>query len=262
MDVTDVLRDRMQEASGLEGTATTVSVLAHGLLIAMVLFAPSLFLKPVADVPKTVMTITLGGGAPGLATGGMTAAGGRPVQEVKPAEEAAKPEALRPPAAQTPEMTLPEKNAKPEKNPRAPIKEAPADARGRTPTRGAEVAPGTAAAPTTVRGGGFGLSTGPGGNTGLKLEVTDFCCPEYLETMQQRIRSNWEFRADTTADVVVKFTILRSGQITSIAVVQSSGNVLLDIRAQRAIFATRLPPLPPAFTNPSLSLEVVFQYKQ
>src|SRR5262249_32217327 len=167
-----------------------------------------------------------------------------------------------PPAAKTPEMMLPEKNAKPEKNPRTPVKEAPADAHGRTPTHGAQVAQGSAAAPTQVRGQGFGLSTGPGGGTGLKLEVTDFCCPEYLETMQQRIRSNWQHRSDTTAAVVVPFTILRSGQITSIAVVQSSGNAILDIRAQRAVYATRLPPLPAAFTNPTLSLEVVFQYKQ
>src|SRR5262245_51099305 len=126
MDVTDVLRDRMQEASGLEGTAATISVLGHAMLAAILVVAPGMFIKSGVEIPKTVMTITLAGGAPGPVSGGLTPAGGRPVQELKPAEDAAKPEALRPPAAKTPEMTLPEKDVK-AKNPRQPVKEAPSD---------------------------------------------------------------------------------------------------------------------------------------
>src|SRR5437762_9701934 len=109
MDVTDVLRDRMHEPGGLERMAT-VSVMVHGVLIALVLFAPGMWLRTRPEAPKTTMTITLGGGAPGPVSGGLTPEGGKPVQAQRPADEAPKPEAVRPPAAKTPQMTLPEKN--------------------------------------------------------------------------------------------------------------------------------------------------------
>src|SRR5436309_7142002 len=169
MDVTDVLRDRMHEPGGYESMAATMSLLGHGMLVAAVIFAPGFLPRSGANAPTTVMTISLGGGEPGPTTAGRTAEGGRPVQAVKPPEEAAKPEAVRPPAARTPEMTLPEKNAKPQKNATTPVKEAPSDARGKTPTRGAETAPGTAAAETSVRGTGFGLSTGGNAGAGVSL---------------------------------------------------------------------------------------------
>src|SRR5260221_9632864 len=77
------------------------SVAAHAVLIAGLLFMPGRdFTK---DLPKTVMSISLGG-APGPRAGGMTPMGGKAVQEV--AEAAAKPRAETPPAAKAPEMTL------------------------------------------------------------------------------------------------------------------------------------------------------------
>src|SRR5207245_2516794 len=106
MDVTDVLRDRMREPGGYESMAASMSLLMHGVLFAALVFAPGLWPNRGIDIPKTVMTISLGGGPPGPAIGGMTAQRGRPVQAVKPPDEAAKPEAMRPPAARTPEMTL------------------------------------------------------------------------------------------------------------------------------------------------------------
>ncbi len=71
------------------------------------------------------------------------------------------------------------------------MKQAPDEARGRTPTKGAQPAFGSAIADTGVRGQGFGLSTGGGrAGTGSSLEISgDFCCPEYLATMIARIRS-------------------------------------------------------------------------
>ena len=262
MDVTDVLRDRMHEPGGYESMAATMSLLGHGMLVAAVIFAPGFLPRSGANAPTTVMTISLGGGEPGPTTAGRTAEGGRPVQAVKPPEEAAKPEAVRPPAARTPEMTLPEKNAKPQKSPPAPVKQAPDDARGHTPTRGAEARAGTAAAETAVRGQGFGLASGGGGGFGSYLDVSDFCCPEYLQTMAQRIRANWSQRVGATGDVIVKFTIQRDGQITEIAVEQSSGNAILDLNAQRALHVTRqLPALPAQFPNPTLTVHLDFKYQ-
>src|SRR5947207_15928175 len=99
----------MQEPGSFETTAAALSVFAHGAFIAIMLLSPGLWGIGPVQGPKTVMTITLGGGAPGPTSGGLTSEGGRPVQEMKPADEAPRPEALRPPAAKTPEMTLPEK---------------------------------------------------------------------------------------------------------------------------------------------------------
>jgi TonB family protein len=251
----------MHEPDGLERMAT-ISVAVHGLLVAAVLVAPRMWLKSGPEAPKTTMTITLGGGMPGPVSGGLTPIGGRPVQVQRPADEAPKPEPFRPPAAKTPEMTLPEKNAKAQKSAPTPVKEAPSDARGKTPTRGAQTVPGTATAETGVRGQGFGLSTGGSMGAGVSLNMGDFCCPEYLNTVVRRITSIWEPRVGATGLVIVRFTIDRSGLIRDVVPEQSSGNVIMDINAQRALLRVRqLPPLPAEYTNPSLTLRINFRYQ-
>src|SRR5205807_4321132 len=97
-----------------------------------------------ADAPQAVMTIALGGAGEGPLNGGMTKMGGRAIQEARAPEEAPKREAVRPPAAKVPEMTLPAPNAKTTKvTPRPTVAQAPDDARGRTPTKGAQTLPGS-----------------------------------------------------------------------------------------------------------------------
>src|SRR3954471_17379238 len=98
VDVTDVLRDRMNEPKGIE-RMFAASILVHALFVAAFLFAPGGWLDSNKAAPKTIMTITLGGGNEGPANTGMTSIGGRPVQEVKPPDEPKRPEAVRPPAA-------------------------------------------------------------------------------------------------------------------------------------------------------------------
>lgn len=262
MDVGDVLRDRMAEPQGLQRMAT-VSLLAHIAVTAAVLFAPTrLFIRP-AETPRTVMTISLGG-VPGPRNGGLTTMGGRPVQEQTPPDAPKRPEAVRPPAAKPPEMTLPKPNTKPVKASPAPqVKQAPDEARGRTPTRGAQVAAGTAVAETGVRGQGFGLSTGGGGGTGSYLDVANFCCPDYLVTMTERIRANWNFRQEVSGNVLIRFTIERSGALTDIQVEKGTGYPALDLSAQRAVYMTRqLPPLPAQFPNPTLTVHLNFNYER
>jgi len=150
MDVTDILRDRLQEPAGLQ-KMVSVSLLLHGALIAGLLLAPrGLFIKE-AEAPRAIMTITLSGGGDGPSSGGLTSIGGRPIQVQTPEETKRDP--ARPPAAKAPEMTLPVPRAKPLKA-AAPSVKAPDDARGRTPTRGAEERPGTAVVETGARGMG------------------------------------------------------------------------------------------------------------
>jgi TonB family protein len=261
-EVSDVLRDRMQTPGGLQ-RMLTVSGSVHLALAGALFFAPGGLLRRAAEQPPTVMTISLGGGGTGPENGGMTTMGGRPVQTEAPPEDLAKREAIRPPAAKAPEMTMPLPNAKPVKAPPAPsVTQAPEEARGRTPTRGAHTSPGSTVADTGVRGQGFGLSTGGGAGSGSSLDVADFCCPEYIAIMITRIRSAWNPNQGAQGQTLIKFTIQRDGSIVNAAVERPSGVTPLDIAALRAVRTTRtLPPLPDAFPNPTLTVNLNFEYQ-
>ncbi len=259
-DVTDVLRDRQHEAGGLRQMAV-VSIALHAVMIVGLTFAPGAWFAAQPE-PRTVMTISLGEGAPGPANGGISTIGARAIQTPQPIEAPKRPDPVRPPAARTPEMTVPIPQAKPQPaRPAPPVKDAPEDARGRTPTRGAQPQFGSAVAETGARGQGFGLSTGGGAGSGSRLDVADFCCPDYVLLMVERIRSNWNSRAEATGQTMIKFTIQRDGQITDVSVLKSSGLAALDINAQRAVLVTRtLPPLPEPFPNRTLTVDLSFEY--
>ena len=261
MDASDILRDRMQGPAGLQ-RMVTLSALLHGALILLLVLAPRGWLTSPGEAPRSIMTISLGGGGDGPQNGGMTSIGGRPVQVQAPPEPAPKREALRAPAPAIPEMTLPKPGAKPVK-PSEAINKHPAESRSSPPTRGVEVRPGSAVAETGARGQGFGLSTGGGAGAGSTLDVADFCCPDYLVLMVERIRSGWVQQAEVAGSVVVRFTIERDGRITQAAVERSSGYAALDLQAQRAVVVARaLTPLPPAFPNPTLTVHLNFQYQR
>src|SRR5215510_9899460 len=101
---TDVLIARSRVDESWTRVIVT-SLIAHVAVVSAFILMPSVDLTK--NVPKTVMTISLGG-APGPRAGGMSPIGGRTVQEV--ATEPAK-RAEAPPATKAPEMTLPSKNA-------------------------------------------------------------------------------------------------------------------------------------------------------
>ena len=249
---TDVLIAR----SRVDETWTPVVVVsgaAHVLGAAAFIFAPPPDSSD--DAPKTVMTISLGG-APGPRSGGMSPIGGRTVQEV--ATEAVKPRAEAPPAAKTPEMTLPSKTARTRQEARTDVT-AP-DPAGRTTTKGAEVQQGSARADTGARGQGFGLTGGGGGSAGAYLDVGNFCCPEYLETIIQMINRHWNSKQGVFGQTAVKATIERNGTLTNIQVERPSGFPTLDTASQRALYQTaRVPPLPAQFSNPTLTIHFIFK---
>lgn len=256
-----VLLGRAQGPPGL-GRMTAISLGVHlaGLLTIALLPAGWLSQEP-AQEPRTIMTISLGG-APGPGEGGMTPIGGRPIQQVLPLAEAQKPQAIRVPAEKAPDMTVPTPEARRRETKQPAVEQAPPDARGQTPTRGAEVQPGSALADTGASGMGFGLSAG-GGGTGSYLDVGDFCCPEYIATMMELIRRRWDPNQRVPGEVLIKYTILRTGEITSVEVERSSGQTFLDLSAQRALLLTRqLPPLPSAFTEDHLTVHLNFQYRR
>jgi outer membrane biosynthesis protein TonB len=261
-DVTDILRDRAREPGGFERMAA-VSAFVHIVFAVLVLVVPGAWFSSAEAPRRSVMTISLGG-APGPATGGMTPAAARPVQEAQ-AEPPARPEPVRPPAQKAPEMIVPKREA-PKRAAAAPVRQAPEDARGKTPTKGEEVQSGAAVGQTLQRGQGFstGLSGGGGGGgDGVRLDVADFCCPDYVKKMVEQIRANWDARTEVAGVVGMKFTIQRDGTLTDIANEQSSRFQALDLKAHRALLATRkLDPLPAAFPNPTLTVHLGFDYQR
>ena len=262
MDVSDVLRDRMQQPDGLR-RMVVVSALAHAVLVALAILTPGGWFSSSDSEPRTIMTISLSSGAPGPDTGGMNQIGGQMIQTAAP--EPAKREPLNTPAAaKTPEMIVPATTKPtPAKATQKPeVKQAPAEARARTPSKGAQASPGSTPVDTGIRGQGFGLSSSGGTGAGVRLDITgDFCCPAYLEAMKQQIERNWDRRAEAPASTVMKFTILRDGTVRDVELEQRSGIYDLDSRAQRAMVLTpRLPPLPAQFTNPTLTVHLTFEY--
>jgi len=192
VDVTDVLRDRTDRPGGLQGMVT-LSLAFHVAIMAGLVLAPAQWLgHSVVPPRRDVMTISLSGAGEGPKNGGMTPAAAQTVQTAVPPEQLAKRETPQAPAAATPEMVIPKPNSRPVKQ-RAQVETAPPDAKARlTPNRGAQTSTGAAIANVPNRGQGFGLSTGGGPGTGSFVDVPDFCCPDYIAVMVQRIRDNWQ----------------------------------------------------------------------
>ena len=209
----------------------------------------------VIDVGGTNIKVSLSGKKhPIKIPSGAHMTAGRMAAEVKKAIEP-----VRPPASKAPEMIESTKNA-PKK---AEAKVDAKDPKSRTPTKGEKLEKGSSIAETGLRGQGFGLSRPSGFGDDATLNVANFCCPEYVAIMRDLIRKNWDSRQQGEGTTVMKFTIQRNGQLTDIGVARSSGYAALDFMAQRALLITRqLPPLPEAFTEPTLTVHLPFNYQQ
>jgi TonB family protein len=238
----------------------TISVVLHVVGLAAFALAPEHW-RTRASEEREVMTISLGG-APGPQSGGQTSMAGRPVQRAVPPTETPRPEPVRPPAAKPPEMVEPTKAPPPKQAPKNTPRPdtAPKQATGRTPTSGPEVAAGQARADTGVQSDSIGLSTGGGGGTGGQTNLGNFCCPAYIQEMLQIIQRNWQQRQGSRGSTVMRFVIDREGNLSNIEVARSSNNFMLDQAAQRALLATRLSPLPREYPNPTLTVNLQFNF--
>jgi TonB family protein len=253
--VTQVLATRPRDADSL-GQMAGVSLAAHIVFGLALMFSPIGYFGGAEKEPENVMVISLGG--PVGPRTGMTTMGGRPVQSV-PTETKKAIEPVRPPAARTPEMIEPTKK-QPKVSP-TKVENSAKTPSSRTPTKGEELRKGSSPSETGARGQGFGLSSGGGGGTEGYLDTANFCCPEYISTMLELIRRNWDSKQQSVGKAMVKYTIMPDGTITGVQVERSSGYQTLDFLASRSLQLTRkLPPLPSAFTEPSLTVHLVFEY--
>lgn len=254
--VSQVLVARAEKRDGLS-SMLGVSATAHLALVAVFVLVPAWWFGAENQPPETVMQISLGGPV-GPNDGGMATLGGRTIQQVVPVEPKKAVEPVRPPSAVTPEMIEPTK-APPK--PAPPNKVDAKDPRSTRPTKGAEVQKGSSVAETGAKGMGFGLSSG-GGGAGGHLEVTNFCCPEYLITMAASIRSNWNNQQGAVGRAHLRFVIQKDGRIADITVEQTSGVETLDFYARRALLLTKLPPLPAGYTEAALAVHLYFEYQR
>ena len=255
--VTEVLIDRTRETDRINGMVL-MSLAAHGVLVAAVALMPRPASAPVDE--GKVITISLAG-APGPIQG-LNPMAPRPIQEVAP--DPAKARTDTPPAAPKPEMVENVKTAKPE--PKAPAKPEPKKTepqlRGRTPTQGAEVKEGKARVDTQAAlPFGTGLATGGGGTGGARTEFGDFCCPEYLQTVQRLIYGNSRPNQGQAGAVVMKFVINRDGTLSDVTVVEGNSQFLI-LASQRALALTqKVPPLPAPYHGNRLTVLLDFTYK-
>jgi TonB family protein len=257
--VSAILLDRAQQTTGM-GRLITLSLGAHLALLAGVLVMPAEWRTSRAKAEPSIMTISLGGAA-GADTGGMTSIADRAVQAI------AKPDAPKavetPPAAKTPEMVEPDRIAKP--TPLHPVRKPDESSKARTPTAGPEIKTGSARVATGGAAVPFGglASSSKGGGDGVQLDVANFCCPDYIVLMRQRIYQRWNANQGATGEPVIKFTIRRDGMLTQVELEKSSGQALLDLEARRAVLTTmQLPPLPREFTGDHLTVHLTFDFKR
>ena len=250
--VSEVLVARTPKNDGL-GSMLGASIMAHVVLLAFFVFLPAAWFGAENKEPETIMQISLGGPV-GPDTAGLNVAGARPIQAVSETPKAVEP--VRPPAAKAPEMILPTK-APPKKV--TPNKVDAKDPKSARPNKGDEVRKGPSIAETNTRGMGFGMSGGAGGEGG-RLEVANFCCPEYLATMSAAIKSNWNSQVGAVGRTHLRFVIQRDGRIVDITVERSSGFEVMDGYARRALMLTKLPPLPAAYPESALAVHLYFDY--
>lgn len=255
--VTPILVERAAMRGGL-WPRVGMSALLHVLVLPIVLIW--MVANPDEQpAPTAVMSISLGG-APGPRSGGMTPMSARAAEAAPPTP---RPVPVAPAPAKAPEMALPRTDTR-KPPPRETPKQAPDDAKGRTAATAPEARQGSAVAETgAATGAAFaGLTTGGGGTSGY-LDVANFCCPDYLATMIQLIQRNWSAKQQVDGDTLIKYTIHRDGRLTDVEIEKSSGYFALDQTAQRALLVTRrLPPLPPQFTESTLTVHLIFRYER
>jgi len=269
-----------------------LSILLHGLLLLAVVMVPRFRFGTYVTVPVNY-TVDLVSATPGGRAGASAPAKAPSVPAARPAPPAPAPRAAPapppPPAARSSEeLTLPGKRppqkAPPEIEPslRLPLvagrekqQPAPADLRPRPPVAAqAPAAPVTPAAPPVASAApaaapAGSAETASGKASGLELASGDrgegsggSALGYYLGLVDYKISTNWNPVATGGAQdsvAVVRFRVLRSGNIRDVEMETSSGDAGLDAAAMRAIRQSLpLPPFPNLLTEPFLNLRYRF----
>lgn len=248
--VSDILELRAVPETGFSRMVTG-SIVVHVVGV-MALFLAHQYVVTHRPPPPKLMTITLGGSI-GPRSTGMTAASARPVDQVEPQP---KHEAVKTASSQSSVMTLPVKS---EPKPTPVDRSLPITPMPKPPTTGAQVRQGTALAETGSTAQDKGLTVGGSGGSAATLEVKDFCCPEYIQALLQRIENKWDKNVPGRGFTVLKFTVHRDGSISDIST-DATTNDFFENQSRSALMQARLPALPPEFKDDHLVIHLRFPY--
>jgi TonB family protein len=188
----------------------------------------------------------------------------RIIREPPRARRSSRPAAARPVATPAPVPTAaPTAAPRPTAPPAPEVPRASADAMPDLATRHTPI---PTPAPTGDAGGvgRGGLSLGGGDRAQEAGVPSDFQYTYYLQRMLTLIESRW-FKPPVPAGTSARarFTILSEGRIEGIALEQSSGSPSFDRAVLRALYAANpLPPLPPAYRKPSLTVHLTFSHAE
>jgi TonB family protein len=291
-----LLTPRLRPRSGpalrpapLPVTAALLSAITHGALAAIVIVGAHVFARA---QPKTyVVNLVPAVAAVGTPQGrpAVPPRAEEPPPRVTPRTPSELPERETPraaPPAPPPELparsrSLPELPARtpalperatpprPSSAPRAGDKELPPIASATTPPAPAPTPPAPAPsvtsraeppAPAPALGRPSGSAQGSGAVT---LNVSDFPFAWYLSAIHRKVTERWEGRALQGRQPVVTFEIARDGQVSNVAIKDSSGNRYYDITAMRAIAeAAPFPKLPDEFPGSVLRVHMGFNFAQ
>jgi TonB family protein len=252
-----------------------LSVLVHGLLTATVVLIPHFQVGTYITVPVTY-TVSLVSAPPGGGSPTPPPAALRPPTPAQVAPAPTPRAAPAPGAAPTEELTLP--GRRPATKP-APEREPSLRPRPVTGKETVQPAPPTPMAPAPAAPpvpqlaapvASTGAGTGAGKTSGVEVAVTASGAgagggsplASYLTLVDWKIQQNWTplgMPGSPETVVVVRFRVLRSGQVRDIALETTSGSASLDASALRAVRQSLpLPPFPNLLTEPWLDLRYRF----
>lgn len=231
------------------------SFVLHGLLSGAVVLAG--VLQPKEQIlPAPVgefININLGQSGPisGSGGGGAVKPPPKPTPPPEPPKEK-EPTVVRPTKENREELPMPDarerKRPAPEPKPDSGL-------------RGADAA-SAKSAPLETGGVSGPPGLGLGGSGGGSPFDQDFEYAYYVRQMLAKIHQHWQRTAVRgTAVVVVRFTILRDGQIQNPEIETSSGVSILDRSSLRAVMlADPLPPLPNSYPRDQVGVHLRFTY--
>ena len=248
--VSEILALRAQPEVGFSRSVGG-SVILH-LLGVVALFLAHQYVIAHRPPPPKIMTITLGGSI-GPRSTGMSAAPARAVDQVAPQP---KHEVVRTAASQSSVMTLPVKS---EPKPAPKVQDLPITSMPKPPTTGAQIQKGTAQAETGSTSQSNGLTVGGAGGSGAVLEITDFCCPDYLKQMLERIELHWNKNVRERGETTLRFVIHRDGSISDISTDKTTSQ-FLELQSLSALQQAHLSPLPAEFKDDHLVIHLRFPY--
>jgi len=102
---------------------------------------------------------------------------------------------------------------------------------------------------------------------GITLNTEDLMYTSYLQGLKRRIELVWKYpetarTAGQQGELVMTFTIAKSGKVESVELLKSSGYTALDKAAQQAILdASPFNPLPDAWKKDNFTITGTFVYR-